>query len=214
MDGYLDAVNPAQHTDVWLGGAVHRVERARLGLHLRLAQLALRFDQANGVEEKVGAVRDYLALCGLEAQGIGVEQLVAYAELRLLNGWQWDLPFMRRPGGDGKPPPYDYPDRNWAWWIHKLASRYGWTRDQIFELWPEEAACYLQEIFVSEFDEAEERRSLSEVSYRYDKATKKSRFIPLPRPGWMVGSKPPGKVRIPRSWLPVGEVIKLDEIIH
>ncbi len=214
MRGYLDAVNPAQYADVHLGGEVHRVERARLGRHLRLAQLALRFDGADSAEEKVAMVRDYLALCGLETQGTGVEQLAAYAELRLLNDWQWNLPFMRQSGGDGKTPPYDYPDRNWAWWVHKLASRYGWTQDQIFKLWPEEAACYLQEIFVSEFDEAEERRSLSEVSYRYDKATKKSRFIPLPRPGWMVGSKPPEKVRIPRSWLPVGNIVKLDEIIH
>lgn len=216
MRGYLDAVHPAQFRDVELGRVVRRVERARLGLHLQLARLAERFDGADGAKEMARAIGDYLSLIGLETDGAtGTEVLVAYAEVRALNNWQWDLPFMREERGPMKPPPYDYPDRNWAWWVHKLSSRYGWSRDEIFDLWPEEAACYLQEIFVSEIDESEARRSLSELAYRYDKGSKRSHFIPTPRPAWMVDSGPPKRYRIRRDMLPVGNVIKLeDEIIH
>ena len=79
------------------------------------------------------------------------------------------------------------------------------------ELWPEEAACYLQEILVSEANEAEERHSLSELAYHYDKASQTSRYVPLPRPAWMQ-SEPtkPRPVRMLRSMLPYGEVIDLE----
>lgn len=207
MNGYLDAVDPAQFIDVELGGVSRRVERARLGLHLRLARLAERFDR----NPSAGAVCDYLAACGLE-MGDGVETLVAYAALRLLNDWQWVLPFMAHPADPTRQrPPYDYEDRVWAWNVHKLASRYGWTRDQIFDLWPEEAAVYLQEILVSEYDELETRRGLSELSYKYDRHSKTSRFIPTPRPGWMVTNEAPEMRRVRRSALPVGNVIDLDD---
>lgn len=208
MRGYLDAVDPAQFTDVELGGATYRVGRVRLGLHLRLARLAERFDADPGPE----AVRAYLDACGLPA-GTGVETLVAYAALRLLNDWQWILPFMTHPANpERQPPPYDYDDRIWAWNVHKLASRYGWTRDQIFDLWPEEAACYLQEIFVSEYEEMEARRGLSELSYKYDRGSKTSRFMPTPMPGWMEEREPPKRRRILKRMLPVGNVIDLDDL--
>lgn len=215
MDGFLDAIDPAQFCDVELAGVVRRVERARLGVHLQLARLVERFDGSDGAGEMAQAVKDYLAMAGLEAGGAtGAEVLVAYAEIRALNGWQWDLPFMKGERKPEKPPPYDYTDRNWAWWVHKLSSRYGWSRDEVFDLWPEEAACYLQEIFVSEVDESEARRSLSGLAYRYDKGSKTSHFIPMPRPAWMVDTGPPKMYRIRRDMLPVGNVIKLDGNVH
>lgn len=209
MNGYLDAVDPSQAIAVSLGGEQYHVERARLGLHLRLARLAGRFDE----EPDAGLIRVYLDACGLPDVGSGVEQLTAYVALRLLNEWQWDLPWMLEPGNpEHKPPAYEYEDRTWAWWVHKLASRYGWTRSEIFELWPEEAAAYLQEIFVSEFNETDQARSLSELAYKYDKAAKTSRFMPTPRPGWMVGMEPPKRRKVRKDAIPVGVVISLDEL--
>lgn len=209
MEGYLDAVDPSQAITVGLGGQQYRVPRARLGLHLRLARLAGRFDE----EPEASAVRDYLEVCGLPDEGTGVEQLATFVALRLLNEWQWDLPWMLEPGNpEHKPPAYEYEDRTWAWWVHKLASRYGWTRDEVFDLWPEEAAAYLQEIFVSEFDETDRQRGLSELSYKYDKSTRTSRFIPTPRPGWMVGMKAPEARRVRKDVLPVGNVVDLEEL--
>jgi len=215
MPGFLDAVDPGQHADVILAGVIRRVGRARLGLHLRLSRLVEAFDASDDADELAGSIRKYLSLCGLQPEGTGSELLVAYAALRRVNGWQWELPFMRdQVEASTKAIPYDYPDRTWAWWIHRLASRYGWTRDEIFDLWPEEAACYLQEIFVSEFDEAEERRSLSELAYKYDKGSKRSRYVPLPRPNWMAGKEPPTRRQVRRDMVPIGVVIDLSGTVH
>jgi len=213
MERYLDAVDPAQAIPLALGGVGYTVPRARLGLHLRLSRIAERFDGSNDAGEMAGALREYLAACGLPDDGTGAERLTAFVELRLLNTWAWELPFMTgQTDPERKPPPYEYRDRTWAWWVHKLATRYGWSRDQVFDLWPEEAACYLQEIFISEFDEADERRSLSELAYKYDKASKKSKYVPLSRPGWMIGEKERKERRIRRDRLPVGNVIELDTL--
>jgi hypothetical protein len=208
MLGYLDAVDPGQCIDVRLAGVPRRIYRARLGLHLRLSRLAQDFDE----EPDAGAIHAYLEACGLPDEGTGVERLAAYVALRLLNEWQWDLPWMTQPGDpEHKPPAYEYEDRTWAWWLHKLASRYGWSRDQIFDLYPEEAACYLQEIFVAEFDETDQQRSLSELAYKYDKGAQTSRFVPTPRPGWMVGMEAPKTRKVHRRAVPVGNVISLDD---
>ena len=138
--------------------------------------------------------------------------LDAYRELQELNALRYFLPFQLWQPPELESPPYDYPGRQWAWWIHKLASRYGWARKDIFELWPEEAAAYLQEILVTEFEEADDRRALSELGYHYDKTTGKASFRPLPRPGWMVKDNPQPTVRIRREMLPVGNVIDLSQV--
>jgi len=213
MERYLDAVDPAQAVTIHLGGVSYTVPRARLGLHLRLSRLSEQFDLSDDIDILTGAVSEYLDACGLPDGGTGAERLAAFVALRLLNTWAWELPFMTgQIDPEHKPPPYEYKDRTWAWWVHKLASRYGWSRDQVFDLWPEEAACYLQEIFVSEFDEADERRSLSELAYKYDKASKKSRYIPLSRPAWMAGREPPKERRVRRDHIPVGNIIDLDKL--
>jgi hypothetical protein len=216
MNGYLDAVHPGQGVAIILAGVPRQVARARLGLHLRLARLAERFDAlpTEGSVADAGLIREYLDACGLDqSEGTGVELLSAYVSLRAINLWQWDLPFMKQPGDPAKKPlPYEYQDRVWAWWVHRIASRYSWTRDEIFNLWPEEAAAYMQEIFVAEYDEADERRSLTEMGYHYDKASKKSRFIPLSRPAWMAGREEPKPRRVNKRWLPVGNLVNLDDL--
>lgn len=213
MERYLDAVDPAQAVTIHLGGVEYLVPRARLGLHLRLSRIAERFDLSDDIDILTGAVSEYLDACGLPDGGTGAERLAAFVALRLLNTWAWELPFMTgQIDPERKPPPYEYKDRTWAWWVHTLASRYGWSRDQVFDLWPEEAACYLQETFVSQFDEADERRSLSELAYKYDRASKKSRYIPLSRPAWMAGREPPKERRVRRDHIPVGKIIDLDKL--
>lgn len=235
MNGYLDAISD-QSITISLGGRDILLLRARLGLHLQLSRLVQEFEQAPGWSEIASAIQAYFGLLGVDIAGDAsdegqgrhrcqcalrshpVEVLAAFYQLKEANRWQWALAFMREPKHEGgKSEPYDYPERNWAWVVHKLSSRYGWTRHYIMELWPEEAACYLQEIMVSEANEAEERHSLSELAYRYDSASKTSKYIPLPRPEWMVsGFESPGPVRMLRSLLPYGAVINLEtgETIH
>jgi hypothetical protein len=212
MHGFLDFVNPNQGREI-LG---QWIERARLGLHLRLAELSIEISQALIADNAATAARlisAYFDEVGLDASGIdGFSQLNALGQLEEMNAIQFVLPFQTWQPPEAPRPVYDYLGRQWAWWIHKLATRYGWSRDDIFDLWPEEAMAYLQEIFVAEFDEADEARALSEMAYTYDKHTKESRFRPLPRPSWMVDKPEPEMIRIRRDWLPVGNVIKLNEL--
>lgn len=213
MNDYLDTLSASRVT-ITLAGREISVERARLGLHLRLGRLLDDFEEAPGSPEMAGAIRGYVVqavgVSAFEALGLEISQahpvevLRAFALLREANSWQLALAFMKDTGPKKEPEPYDYPGRNWAWVVHKLASRYGWTRDYIFSLYPEEAAVYLQEILVSEHFEAEERYRLSELAYAYDSTTKKSHYVPYQKPGWMYSQELPKPVRVLRAYLPFG----------
>lgn len=204
MNGYFDAISE-QVVTITLAGREVAVSRARLGLHLRLGRLSDAFEEAPGSLEMAEAIRGYFEALGLDiSQAHPVEMLRAFTILREANGWQWALAFMKGEVSKGEPEPYDYDGRNWAWIIHKLASRYGWTRDEIFDLYPEEAAVYLQEILISETVEAEERYRLSELAYQYDSVTKKSHYVPYRKPSWMYSNELPKPVRVLRSTLPFG----------
>lgn len=207
---YLDIVSPNQGVEVFS----QWIPRARLGLHLRLSRLLEKIDFEDS-QKTIEAVREYLTGAGVNIQPLtGLEQLRALVILSDLNRLQTRLSYLEWAGDpDSKEPPYTYPSRAWALWVHKLASRYGWARDDIFNLWPEEAAVYIQEIILAEYDEADERRALSEMAYRYDKGSNKSKFIPLPRPGWMIDkAELPKKIRTRKDMLPIGNVIKLSNL--
>ncbi len=199
---FLEMTDPNQGTvvfDIW-------VPRARLGLHLRLSQIYEKIAASPTAQ----AIADYLALAGLEREcQTGLQQIQAFLALAELNRLKALFAYQKFEHPPGKDPPYTYPGRVWALYIHKLASRYGWTRDDIFELWPEEVSAYIQEILVAEYDEADERRALTNLAYKYDEATKQSRFIPVPRPGWMMDEKKEKLFRIRRDMLPVGNIINL-----
>jgi hypothetical protein len=220
---FLEMTAPEQGVEV----LSQNIPRARLGLHLRLGQLAEQIDknlQAKEVAQAALLMLRYFELCKVDvSQASEKDKLIAYLRLQKMNRLKFVFPFQIWSGEAIKPPPYDYPGRFVAWWVHKLASRYGWSREQIFALWPEEAAAYLQEIMIAEYDEADERRALSELAYHYDKMTKKSTFRPLPRPEWMKERKEdkPQPTRIRKDMLPVGNIINLTyktkddfEIIH
>lgn len=213
MNRFLD-VFLEQKVIILIDGQVQEVDRAALGLHLhlsRLTEMFLKVRDQGDVQEMHQIIVEYLSQCKVK-EGSGLEMLNAFYQIQMLNQWQWELPFM---SGTDKPKvdiPYDYNDRNWALWIHKLATRYGWTREQIFNLWPEEAACYMQEILVSEFQEYEEVRVLSEVSYKYDRFTKTSKYIDLPKPDWMQSKAEDLPIyRVRRSILPVGDIYRGEE---
>jgi hypothetical protein len=105
---------------------------------------------------------------------------------------------------------WEYDGRTWHLYCHLLAKNYGWTIEYISQLQVEEALSKIQEIVVDEQLDKEFYYGLSEVAYAYDKSTKKSKFVPLPRPAWMRPQVRPDtikKVMIPASMLPVGNVI-------
>lgn len=201
MPHYLDLTWDDQYLILKISGQVCRVERSRLGNHLRLSHLLVLIQQAIQKPDGTKAahlVKRYLLLAGvpenLVNQTPGAPLLQAFVLVSEFNSIQVELPWMRtdiphkrertvfEPGYDG---------REWALWIHRLATRYGWTRDYIFNLWPEEAAIYLTEVYLSEWEEMEADRRLSEVSYKYDRFTKTARFIELEKPYWMMPQQRP-----------------------
>jgi hypothetical protein len=216
IDDFLSAVDTRQGVKVVISGKDVFVSRCRLLAHLQLSMIELKIKESSQPVLISALIIEYLDMAGLTGEQIKkastYELLEAFFALRQLNSWQWLLPWLANSETPpGKPEFYDYSGRRWAVWVHRLATRYGWSRDEIFSLWPEEAAAYIQEIMVSEYHEREDKRALSEVSYKYDKVTKTSQFIPTPVYSWMIDERPPAPVRIPANVLPVGNVIRMED---
>jgi hypothetical protein len=216
MDDFLAAVDGRQAVKIIIDGETISVARRRLLAHLHLSEIEIKIKAASGPVLISALIIEYLSVAGLTDDQIKkastYEILDAFFALRQLNAWQWLLPWLANSTDvPGDPEFYDYSGRRWAMWVHRLASRYGWSRDQIFNLWPEEAAAYIQEIMVSEYHEREDKRALSELSYRYDKATKMSNFIPSPRYSWMVDESNPDPIKTPVRLLPVGNVVSMHD---
>lgn len=209
---FLTITDPAQGANI----AGQWITRPRYGLHLRLGKLAeeiMKAIEGGGGTKAAALIARYFELSGFDTTGLsGVEQLSCLTPLLELNGIKMLFAFQTFVSGNLDKPPYDYEGRNFAWWIHKLATRYGWTSDYIFNLWPEEAAAYLQEIIIAEYDEKNETRSLSKMAYEYNKTTKKLHFRPIPIPNWMEKQKPPQPRKIRRDMLPIGNVIDLGKM--
>lgn len=136
-----------------------------------------------------------------------------YLDIVLKNVFVIDLPFLKRTTKKEirEAEPWEYPGRAWYAYSHMMAKEYGWTLEYIGELEVEDAFRLLQEIVVDAQLLREWQWDISEKSTGYDEATKKARHIELPRPDWMRPIPlPPKKVKIPMSYMPVGNVIRPD----
>lgn len=220
MDFY-EATEP-RSTEITIAGEPHRIERARLGRFFRLGELYRKYQEAlieqNG--RSIDHLFDYLVL----ASGIGrkawenstpLEFASGFLRLVELNRAQLNLPLFS-DSRKREEKIYDYNGRFIATWVTRLARMYGWTAEYILDgLFPEEVMAYLQEAEIQEFNEREFAYSLSEMAYVYDKATKKSRYVPLKRPGWMFEKKPKEakgeEPKIPSRFIPQGVVIDLEK---
>jgi hypothetical protein len=117
------------------------------------------------------------------------------------------LPLLNSPR-EKKEADWEYKGRSWNYFSHLLAHAYGWTLEYIAGMDVNEALGHIQEILTEDYLEQEFQHSLSEVSYVYNKNTKKSDYKPLPRPYWMLPAlKPIKMVKLKRSMMPVGYVI-------
>lgn len=107
--------------------------------------------------------------------------------------------------------PWDYSGRLFYFYSNLIASAYGWTVKTISYLPVEAALAYIQEIMTEKQLEEEFVHQHSQTSYTYDKMSKKSKLVSLPRPYWMLPDDKPKKKApaIPKSLLPVGMVIDL-----
>ena len=129
------------------------------------------------------------------------------------------LPLVSRPSkGKNDKDVWDYSGRLWFYYSGIIAQAYGWTVKQIAKLHVDDALAYIQEILTDKHLEREFVHSMSETAYEYNKNTKKSKYVPLEKPYWMLPDitkvskkKIPA---IPKSLLPVGTAIKLKDRIN
>ena len=132
-----------------------------------------------------------------------------------------NLPRVKFPllseASDEEQIPWDYIGRDWYWWVNLFAGNYGWTEGIIEKLDIDDAIGFFEEILVQEQIQKEWEHGHSEAAYKYDKATKESKYVPLERPKWMrvtkdnYKPKPVKKIKIRQDMLPVGNVVNLDE---
>jgi len=215
---FYEAIKP-RSTEITLAGELHTIERARLGRFFRLGELYRKYQKALSKQSarSIEYLLDYLAL----SSDISREEWedcspLEFADgfLRLveLNNVRMDLPIFSE-SQERKEKIYDYSGRFISTWITRLARMYGWSSEHILNLFPEEAACYIQEAEIQEFNEKEFIYRLSDMAYTYDKGTKRSRYIPLKKPGWMLVEKEKEieTIKIPAKFIPQGVVIDLEE---
>lgn len=108
---------------------------------------------------------------------------------------------------------WSYPQRTWNLYSHMLAKNYGWDLEYVAQLDVFDALAHIQEIITDEQLEREFYYGLSEAAYSYDQRTKKSKYVPLPRPHWMrKKAKPIQKFLIPASMLPVG-IVNMKDVL-
>jgi len=142
-----------------------------------------------------------------------MDTVSAYTKVHVDNAPSRKFPMLQSKE-KGKPLPWEYEGRGWYFWLNLFAENYGWTRDEVGDLEVDDAIGLYQEILIKDQLRQEWEWGLSEVSYSYDKSSKKSKPIKLPRPDWMSGivqktNQPPQTVKIHKHLMPVGNVVDL-----
>lgn len=150
----------------------------------------------------------YLSLSGRRGEGEWKNTVLTLADSFRQNHIDIQIPIIKDAPQHGKESDWSYANRDWAYYSHVLAHAYGWSLEYIANLEVEVAFAHIQEVLTSQQLDREFTHALSEVSYHYNKTTKKSDYKPMKRPYWMRPfMQPLKKVKIRRSLLPVGLVI-------
>lgn len=205
-----------------LGGREWEITRARLGGFLRLQKVRESLQKAVRSGDN-GAITDSLfRFINVVIPDLTPSEFysdpwykvfAAYTRVEALNILPNAVSFsiIRFGKESGKPVPWDHSERSIIVWIHLIASCYGWSKDQIENLWPEDAIAFVQEIVADEQREHEFIHSLSKVSYEYQKITKRYKYKPLAKPTWMRFRQPNQSknviTKVPKGLLPVGNII-------
>jgi hypothetical protein len=210
-----------QSVNIALGGREWNISRARLGDFLRLQQARETLLEGVKSEDNREIVTGLYAFLRVLLTDLSEDEFyaapwteigAAYILIENINllPHSDDYAIIRLAVRDGDKVAWNYPERVVMIWVHMLAKAYGWSRDEVFNLWPEEAIALVMEILADEQMDREFLHALSDVAYEYNKATKKSSYKPLQRPAWMVFGGRDGKVKktkLRRDWLPQGAVI-------
>lgn len=140
-----------------------------------------------------------------------------FEEIVVTNQPTIQFPILVKSKKNRQPEAWEYYGRNWYFWLNLFASNYGWSIEQIEQIDIDTAIGLMQEITLDKQFAEEWEWGLSEKSVEYNKNTKKSHFVKLPRPEWMnksaaqIVKKPVKKIKIRADMLPQGNVVNLDE---
>lgn len=207
-----------QTCNVVLNGREVVVPRARLGLFLRLEEIygqladhVLHRDSGACVSVIIEYVEMAIGEKLVDPDKMDWRPLFfGFLRIKRMNSLEPVVPFLQGIATSAGEDFWTYPGRVGVLWIHMLASRYHWSRAEIENLFPEEAATFIQEIMYDEFLTKEWEYSLSELAYEPQKDGK-SRYRPFPRPSW-IGSKKPKKVKMLKKLIPAGTIIDLSGV--
>lgn len=221
-----------QSVTIALGGREWTISRARLGDFLRLQQARETLLEGVKSEDNRAIVGGLYAFLRVLLTDLTLDEFYAapwwdvasaYVQIENINiiphASEFAILRFSQSVGDDKVS-WNHSLRSGIIWVHMIAKAYGWTKDYIENLWPEEAIALVMEILADEQVEREFFHALSEVAYEYNKSTKKSKYRPLTRPSWMVfGDRSKGvkKTKLRKDWLPQGAVIYpegAEEIVH
>jgi hypothetical protein len=204
---------PEPQATVAIGGREYTFARARLGTFVLLQQAKEALEAASRAWD-TGGLAD--ALFAHVSAGMGLDRaefevapwtdiLTAFEAVETLNILrERESLSVIRYGSTGRPPAWDFAGRDIVVWIDLFARAYGWTRDEVLDLYPEEALALLQEIMAHDFYERRFIHSLSEVAYRVDKSGKAT-YVPLLPPYWMAARDKP-LFQVEKSLVPLGVV--------
>lgn len=201
--------------EIQLAGEVITVARCPLLPHYHLRAVAERL-AASDPTMRLEATFEYISIAtGVdELSGVGVDELTPALEaLHELNDSIDTLPWQETVDmeqiGVKVTSSADYDNRELAIIVDAIAHAYGWSVESIFNLQPDVAACYVQEIMLRDWQDRDFAYRLSEVAYDKD-----GKLIDFPAPGWYTKVVGPTVEEatgpIPVKFMPKGVVIGVD----
>lgn len=199
--------------EVRLAGELIVVERCPLLRHYELRIIANQLVASDPVQ-RLEAIFDYIQVAttgipDLSKVGVGelaptLDSLVKLNDITELLPWQTAVRKSQKIGASSA----DYTNREIAIIVHTLATAYGWPEDEIANLQPETAACYVQEVLLDNWRDREFKYSLSEVAY-----DKNGKYQSFPNMQWHSETRGPtveqAKAMIPKRFVPSGNIIDL-----
>lgn len=202
-----------------LNGVTYQATRYKLKEWLRFDAVREKLTDAIDAKDIDGIAN---ALCSFVSIASGVidvsdlpwyEVVDAFLAVEKENFPRFKFALFRGSRKKADIPTWEYEGRQWYWWLHLLAHKYGWSAEYIAELDVDDATGLLQEILVQEQLDKEWQWSLTELAYPYNERTKKSNFQPLDRPEWMMTILPENQpklptIRIRKDMFPAGIVVK------
>lgn len=216
MGGSLLRPDDEPQSTVQMGGRELNLTRARLGPFVRMGA-AEKARRAAVTVQDTGAIADAIFAYLNAAVGLDRGTFETSTWIEIITVYSAALHLNRIPDAErlavlntpasGRRPRWDYEGRDIVEWVDLFARAYGWSREYVCDLYPEEAVALSQEIMAHDYREHGFLHSLSEVNYAVERSGRR-RYLPLDPPFWMAAAHiGPKKTKLRRDMIPIGNVI-------